>query len=66
MEKFLEEDSLQRLTGWKLKSKQIEWLRTNAIPYRINGRGEPVVLWSDIERNHLVKAPEDWNPNVLA
>lgn len=32
------------LTGYKAKSKQVEHLRKQGIPFRLNGRNEPIVL----------------------
>lgn len=31
------------LTGYKMPSKQIEFLRTNGIPFIVNAAGRPVV-----------------------
>ena len=40
---FLDDGDLERLTGYVLRKKQIEWLERNRIPYRLNARGVPVV-----------------------
>lgn len=40
---FLDAGDLETLTGYKLPSKQIEWLHCKRIPFRVNARGRPVV-----------------------
>lgn len=64
---FLTEAQLVRLTGWKLKSKQIEWLRHQAIPHRVNATGHPVVTKAAIEgRAEAPQTNRKWTPRVLA
>lgn len=40
---FLDDDELERLTGYVKPSKQIEWLREHGFPFTINAKGRPVV-----------------------
>ena len=61
---FLEDPDLQRLTGRHQKSRQIEWLRTEGIPFRVSATGHPVVLWAAI-RDKRVVASESWQPRAL-
>jgi hypothetical protein len=61
---FLEDPDLRRLTGRHQKSRQIEWLRTEGIPFRVSATGHPVVLWAAI-RDKRVVASESWQPRAL-
>ena len=61
---FLDDPDLQRLTGRRQKSRQIAWLRSERIPFRISATGHPVVLWTALENKNL-KANEGWRPKVL-
>lgn len=40
---FLTAEQLRELTGYVKPSKQIEWLRRNAVPHFVNAAGRPVV-----------------------
>jgi len=63
---FLEDDELAKLTGYKFKSKQIEWLRAAAIPFRVNATGHPVVTRGAIEgRKEEPAQPQRWVPRVI-
>lgn len=63
---FLEEEELAKLTGYKFKSKQIEWLRAQAIPFRVSATGHPVVTRGAIEgRKEEPALPERWAPRVV-
>lgn len=66
MNKFLDDDDLIKLTGFKMKSLQINHLKEQAIPFKVNRTGHPVVLWSDLERKPKHKEFGTWNPRVLA
>jgi hypothetical protein len=44
---FINTSELLILTGRKTKSRQIAWLRTSGLPYRINATGHPVVTNSE-------------------
>jgi len=61
---FLDEPDLKRLTGRHQKSRQIEWLRTSGIPYRVNATGHPVVMWSALKADDA-KNTERWQPRAL-
>lgn len=67
---FLTEDELKKLTGRKHKSRQIQWLRTEAIPFRVNASGHPIVTRNAIEgRQEPAPAqPQEkprWSPRVV-
>lgn len=64
---FLEDADLRRLTGRKTKSKQIEWLRQNGIPFRINATGHPVVTRAAIDGKPGVEPAQSraWTPRVI-
>jgi len=66
---FLDETELAQLTGRKLKSRQIEWLRQNGIPFRVNATGHPVVTRSAVEARQAAAAPAEqprrWSPKVV-
>ena len=61
---FLEEVDLKRLTGRHQKSRQIEWLRSEGIPFRVSATGHPVVLWAALGDGRLA-ANEAWQPRAL-
>jgi Domain of unknown function (DUF4224) len=61
---FLEEPDLKRLTGRHQKSRQIEWLRSAGIPFRINATGHPVVLWA-VLKGKDAGVDEGWQPRAL-
>lgn len=53
---------MARLTGAKVKKKQIEWLQRNGVKYKINCLGQPVVLISTIESQMGVATkPVSWH-----
>ena len=45
MSLFLDDADLVKLTGRHHKSKQVEWLRSEGIAFRISATGHPVVTW---------------------
>jgi Domain of unknown function (DUF4224) len=53
---FLTDAELVRLTGYKLRHKQIAWLRANKIPLIVSAAGFPVVAARELERR-LVQDP---------
>jgi hypothetical protein len=66
---FLDDSDLRRLTGRALKSRQIQWLRTEGIPFRINATGHPVVTWAAVEGRQAAAEPpqpQAWTPRVIA
>ncbi len=63
---FLEREEIERLTGFSWKSKQIEWLREQGIPFHVAATGHPAVVRSTIEgRKEAAEAPERWVPRVV-
>lgn len=64
---FLEDVELARLTGFKIKSKQIGWLRSEGLPFRISCTGHPIVTRSVIEGRTQPAAPVDeWTPGLVS
>lgn len=66
---FLDDAALAQLTGWKLKSRQITWLRTEGIPFRVSATGHAVVTWAAVEGRQAAAQAEPvtgWTPRVLA
>lgn len=63
---FLEPAELERLTGRSFKSRQIEWLRKEGIPFRVNATGHPVVLRSAVDsRAPVAPVAKSWTPRVV-
>ncbi|WP_422085443.1 DUF4224 domain-containing protein [Variovorax sp.] len=63
---FLSDDELVQLTGRRMKSKQITWLRTQAVPFRVSATGHPVVTRVAIEGAAAPAERPRWVPKVLA
>jgi hypothetical protein len=68
---FLDDAELVQLTGWRLKSRQIRWLRDEGVPFRVNATGHPVVTRLAVEgRNEAVEQLQQpvqaWTPRVIA
>ena len=61
---FLTDAELQRLTGRSHKSKQIEWLRAEGIPFRVSATGHPVVTWLAVDGKRETELP-GWRPRAL-
>jgi hypothetical protein len=40
---YLDDDDLERLTGYVQSAAQIRWLDRNGVPHHVNARGKPVV-----------------------
>ena len=65
-ELFLSDAELAKLTGRRLKSKQIEWLRAEGMPFRVSATGHPVVTRSTVEgREEAATADEGWSPGLV-
>lgn len=66
-ELFLTDAEIATLTGRRLKSKQIEWLKKQGIPFRTNATGHPVITRSTIEGQpeRLSLAAIPWTPRVI-
>lgn len=64
---FLNDEELATLTGRRHKSRQIEWLRTTGIPFRVNATGHPVVTRGVIEgrKDEPAAAQQRWVPRVV-
>lgn len=66
---FLEDAELARLTGRKMKSKQIAWLRNEGLPFFVSATGHPVVAWSAVDLRRGPAANETtgrgWAPRVI-
>lgn len=54
---FLTDDDLRRLTGRPRRAEQRRYLEREAIPYRINDRGQIVVSWSAVNGQREVRRP---------
>lgn len=67
---FLSDAELRQLTGRARKGRQVEWLRTEGIPFRVNATGHPVVTWAAVEgrQQQAAEAPpaRPWAPRVIA
>lgn len=64
---FLNSEELAALTGRKFKSRQIQWLRAEGIPFRINALGHAVVTRAAVEGRKPdpePEAPKRWVPRV--
>jgi hypothetical protein len=66
---FLDDAQLRRMTGRAFKSKQIEWLRNNGVPFKVSATGHPVVTRVAVEGRQdpapTVIAPRAWQPRVV-
>ena len=64
---FLDPAALYKLTGYRQRRRQIEVLRAQGVPFRVNALGEPVVACSAID-GQPVAAPKQvpaWTPAAL-
>lgn len=67
MTMFLEDDELVRLTGRRIKSLQIAWLKQEAIPFRVSATAHPVVVRTVVEGKRAEpQAQNGWTPRVVA
>lgn len=63
---FLTDEEIAILTGRRIKSKQIEWLKAQGIPFRTNATGHPVVTRSTIEgQPERLSLDKPWAPRVI-
>ena len=68
---FLSEDDVATLTGAKTKSKQIQVLRRNGVPFFVNAAGRPVVARVAVEggapkgASKAAEPQRAWVPRVL-
>ncbi|MFL9670477.1 DUF4224 domain-containing protein [Variovorax sp. AB1(2024)] len=64
---FLTDAELAKLTGFKIKSKQIVRLRAQGIPFQVNASGHPVVTRAAVEgRREPVEAEAGWTPGLIS
>lgn len=65
---FLDDMEMRKLTGRCFKSKQIERLRAQGIPFSINATGHPVVTRAVVEGRTSIPTPlvSRWTPNAVA
>lgn len=63
---FLEPEDIVRLTGRKTKTRQIDELKRQGIPFFVNATGHPVVARAIVE-GRKDNAPEKvkWQPRLL-
>lgn len=62
---FLSDAELIRLTGFRWKSKQAEWLREQGFAFTLNARGHPRVLLDVLKGRAAAPASTEWTPRVL-
>jgi hypothetical protein len=67
---FLSDDELVKLTGFAWKSKQIAWLKAEAIPFHKSATGHPVVTRAAIEGRpepvpQALQPVRGWVPRVV-
>lgn len=66
MDAFLNDDEIVKLTGRKMKARQIEALRHMGLPFFVNAIGRAVVARSAIDGGKDTGEPKKkWVPNVL-
>lgn len=67
---FLSREELVKLTGRKVKAKQIHALRSMGVPFFVNALGQPVVTRVAVEGRPQVSvdrvARASWQPRVVA
>lgn len=63
----LSEEKLEIITGYRRKSKQVEWLRSKCIPFHVDRFGKPVVFEENYFKHKRQTTPKSdyvgWNPN---
>ncbi len=64
---FLDQDDIEKLTGRKRKSDQIQWLNMKGIQFYINASNRPVVPRSAIDGKieSASNIADDWKPAVI-
>lgn len=61
---FLSPGELVELTGYRRPAQQIHQLGAMKIPFRINGKGKPVVAKDQV--TGAAYMPRAWSPNILS
>jgi hypothetical protein len=59
---FLTTEQVQKLTGKVRISAQRRYLRERNVAHEVNGRGEVLVLWSQVELMMGIKRPTEAAP----
>lgn len=61
---FLDDEALRKLTGYKVARLQIDQLRSQGIPFFVNGSGKPVVPRASVEggRAKMKQKESAWHP----
>lgn len=62
---FLDENEIAKLTGRKMKSRQIAALRQMGIPFFVNAIGRPIVTRSTLEGRKEAAPKAAWVPPIL-
>jgi len=63
---FLEPSDIAELTGYRLKSAQVEQLRVMGIPFFVNAAGRPVVTRAAVEgRKDAQDVKPKWQPRGI-
>lgn len=71
MSLFLDDAELAQLTGRRMKSRQIEWLKVEGVPFRVSATGHPVVTRAAVEGRQEQPQPaapakvQGWTPRVI-
>lgn len=65
MQTFLDDAELVKLTGRKMKGRQIEALRKMGLPFYVNAMGHAVVARCVIEGRPEPKKDTPWVPSAL-
>lgn len=60
MSTFLTLDEVATLTGRRVKSKQVDQLRTMGIAFWVNAIGRPVVTVAAVEGRREAPTPKTW------
>ena len=66
---FLTQEEIVTLTGYKSSTKQIDVLRRQGVPFRLNGRGRPIItraaILGDTNKAKPTQKTSVWQPHVL-
>ena len=66
MSLFLTQPEIRELTGFAIRSKQINQLRKMGVAFFVNGCGKPVITTAAIEgRKDVPQAQQSWQPAFL-
>ena len=64
---FLTDDEMAALTGRRMKSKQIEWLKRAGVPHWVNAAGRPIIARTAItgQKTESPPKPRTWSSSAL-